>query len=75
MKDEKKYKISELSICNFDFLSIFPTKKGYKHKGYLFCSKQCKDTFINDSKRQNGKIFPIRNFTKFYDCEKTDREL
>lgn len=52
MKDEKKYKISELSICNFDFLTIFPTVKGYKHKDYLFCSKGCKATFISDSKKQ-----------------------
>jgi|TARA_R100000084_G_C4636931_1_gene141477 hypothetical protein len=50
MKDEKKYKISELSICSFDYLSIFPTKQGYKHQGYLFCSKDCKETFINDKK-------------------------
>ena len=52
MNEEKKYKISELSICNFDFLSIFPTKEGFKYKDYLFCSKDCKATFISDSKRQ-----------------------
>ena len=50
MNEEKKYKISELSICNFDFLSIFPTKEGFKYKDYLFCSKDCKATFISDNK-------------------------
>jgi hypothetical protein len=48
MEDEKKYKISQLSICSFSFTEIFPTRNGYKYKGNLFCSKRCKAQWIRD---------------------------
>lgn len=50
MKDEKKYKISQLSICAFSFTEIFPTREGYKYEERLFCSKQCKASWITDYK-------------------------
>lgn len=48
MEDEKKYKISQLSICSFSFTEIFPTRNGYKYKDNLFCSKSCKAQWIRD---------------------------
>lgn len=49
---EKKYAISELAICNFEQLEIFPKAKAKEYDGLLFCSKRCLDGY----KRDMGRI-------------------
>jgi len=47
---EKKYTLDQIAICNWEQIHVFPKAQARKLDGLLFCSKQCKDGYIRDTK-------------------------
>jgi len=48
MEKEKKYRIDQLAICNWEQTHIFPKQHAYRIGDLRFCSKRCKDGYKRD---------------------------